>query len=183
MASIWDDIEGNVKFGVSHIATESIIIAMAGIMVRMSKSDGSFQKGEYESIKHILAEKFKFDEDIIAGLILQANHSLKDTETYHSFKDDNDVEQFVSVLNKELDAEGKRKFAKMLWYIVLADKVIDQREMSFFDTLLPQLGILVSEIDIIKKEASGETMHFEDPITEMLKHELPKASWEDFESG
>ena len=163
MGSIWNDIKNSVNFDIKNGDKESLIIAMAGIMVRMSKADDKFQKTEFIELKNILVKCFGYKEHVIESFVYQANHSFKET---------GNTEHFVEVINKRLNIDARIKFAKMVWYVVLSDGEIDQREACFFDGLLPQLHIPVSEIENIKKEASGEFSKYEDPISQMLKIEI-----------
>lgn len=114
-------------------------LAMAVLLLETARADFERSPGELELIRERLAQGLKLDAEQAEALIARAADSAGTAVSLH---------EFVTVLNHELNADGKRELLVWLWQVALADDHIEPREEAMIRQLADLL--FVPHADFIK---------------------------------
>ena len=87
-------------------------MAATAILVHVADADGAFDAVERQRMRAILMEQFGLEDGDADRLIAQAQ--LSEAEEV-------DLDRFVAVLSRALDADGRLKLVEMMWDLVYAD--------------------------------------------------------------
>lgn len=114
-------------------------LAMAVLLLETARADFERSPDELKLIRRQLAHGLNLDEMQTEALIARAADSAGTAVSLH---------EFVTALNQELDADGKRELLVWLWQVALADGHIEPRE----EALIRQLAdlLFVPHEDFIK---------------------------------
>ena len=93
-------------------------LATAALLIEVMRSDGSTDE-EQATVLGILRQRFGLSESEVARLSELGHHSVKAA---------NDLHQFTSLLNRELNMEEKIRLLEYLWQVAYADGVISAHE-------------------------------------------------------
>ncbi len=93
-------------------------LATAVLLIEVMRSDGSTDE-EQALVLHILKQRFQLSDAEVAQLTELGHH------TSHAA---NDLHQFTSLLNRELDMPEKVVLLEYLWQVAYADGVISAHE-------------------------------------------------------
>ena len=124
------------EFDESQLATTSLMILTA-------KYDGEFDEVEKAEILKMIRDFYGFDK-IKIDRIFETALSLTEKA--------NDIHQFTSELNKNLNDDEKLSIIKMLWKIVIADGRIDDYENALIRKISGLLYVDDVQVGQIKKQ-------------------------------
>nr|WP_245586186.1 TerB family tellurite resistance protein [Solimonas soli] len=105
-------------------------LAMAVLLLETARADFERSPAELQLIREQLGRAFQLDAAQTEALLARASESAGAAVSLH---------EFVSALNAELDADGKRELLGWLWQVALADGRIEPRE----EGLIRQLAELL----------------------------------------
>jgi len=107
-------------------------LAMAVLLLETARADFERDPAELALIREQLAKAFSLDAAQTEALLARAQQSAGAAVSLHDF---------VSTLNAELDADGKRQLLGWLWQVALADGRIEPREEGFIRQLADLLFV------------------------------------------
>jgi uncharacterized tellurite resistance protein B-like protein len=98
---------------------EPLDLAIASLLVELTRSDFSESPAETEAVRHILGRRFAISEAAANDLIARATQRADRAVSLH---------EFTHRLNKELPESDKLAIVEMLWQVSHADGRIDKHE-------------------------------------------------------
>lgn len=98
---------------------EPLDLAIAALLVELSRADFSESPTELDAIRHLLAKRFGLAEETVESLISRAIERADRAVSLH---------EFTHRLNAELPEEDKLAIVEMLWQVSHADGHIDKHE-------------------------------------------------------
>lgn len=98
---------------------EPLDLAIASLLVELTRSDFSESPAEVEAVRHILGRRFAISEAAANDLIARATQRADRAVSLH---------EFTHRLNKELPESDKLAIVEMLWQVSHADGRIDKHE-------------------------------------------------------
>ena len=107
-------------------------LAMAVLLLETARADFERSPAELDTIRQQLGAAFGLDAAQTEALLTRAAESAGAAVSLH---------EFVSTLNTELDADGKRELLGWLWQVALADGRIEPREESLIRQLADLLFV------------------------------------------
>lgn len=123
-------------------------LAAAAILVHAVNVDGFIDEAERVKLSAILKRQFGLSDKETKQLIEEARE--RDNEAV-------DLYGFTSVLNRQLDDDGRREIVSMLWEIVFADGVVHEFEDNLVWRVSDLLGVSTRTRMNLKKSAGPET--------------------------
>ena len=122
-------------------------LALAALMVRVARADGSYDDEERDSIDRVLAAQF--------GLVPAAAGILRnEAETLEA--DSPDTVRFTRVLKDSFPLEARAKLMEGLWQIVLSDGNRDDDEESLMRLVASLLGLTDVDSALARQRAEKE---------------------------
>lgn len=122
-------------------------LALAALMVRVARADGSYDDEERDSIDRVLAAQF--------GLVPAAAGILRnEAETLEA--DSPDTVRFTRVLKESFPLEARAKLMEGLWQIVLSDGNRDDDEESLMRLVASLLGLTDVDSALARQRAEKE---------------------------
>jgi len=107
-------------------------LATAVLLIEVMQSDAECAFEEQAAILKILKEKFHLSDVEVAQLIEQGQRSSKAA---------NDLHQFTSLINRELELPEKIRIIEYLWQVAYADGEISAHENHLMRRLVDLLHI------------------------------------------
>ncbi len=98
---------------------EPLDLAIAALLIELSRADFTESTAELEAIRHLLARRFGLDEETVERLLVRATERADRAVSLH---------EFTHRLNAELPEEDKFAIVEMLWQVSHADGHIDKHE-------------------------------------------------------
>jgi uncharacterized tellurite resistance protein B-like protein len=96
------------------------------------RSDGEYAFDEQASILNILKQRFHLSDAEVAQLTERGKQTSKSA---------NDLHQFTSLINQELDLPEKVRIIEYMWQVVYADGIISAHENHLMRRLVDLLHI------------------------------------------
>ena len=122
-------------------------LALAALMVRIARADGSYDDDERESIDRVLAAQF--------GLVPAAAGILRsEAETLEA--ESPDTVRFTRVLKESFPLEARAKLMEALWQVVLSDGNRDDDEESLMRLVASLLGLTDVDSALARQRAEKE---------------------------
>jgi uncharacterized tellurite resistance protein B-like protein len=94
-------------------------VAVAALLIEMSRSDFSESKDELEAARHLLQRRFRLTDEELDRLMADASRRADSAVSLH---------EFTHRLNRELPEADKLAILEMLWRVSNADGRIDKHE-------------------------------------------------------
>lgn len=122
-------------------------LALAALMVRIARADGSYDDEERESIDRALGAQF--------GLVPAAASILRsEAETLEA--DSPDTVRFTRVLKESFPLDARAKLMEALWQVVLSDGNRDDDEESLMRLVASLLGLTDVDSALARQRAEKE---------------------------
>ncbi len=107
-------------------------LALAALLVRIARADGSYDESERSRINRVLARRFDLTP-------FEVTKVRKDAETLES--EAPDTVRFTRAIKAAVPHEDREQIIEALWEIVLADGSRDHEEDALMRLVAPMLGI------------------------------------------
>ena len=117
-------------------------MAATAILVHVADADGAFDEVERLRMRAILVERFNLDDGDADRLIAQAQ--LSEAEEV-------DLDRFIAVLSRALDADGRLKLVEMMWDLVYADGAPLEVEDSVVARIAQMLSVPVADLELLRR--------------------------------
>ena len=123
-------------------------LALTALLVRVAKSDGSYDAEERSRILSIATQRYGLTSAAAEGLV-------KDAETLES--EAPDTVRFTRAIKDAVPYEERMGVIEALWSVVLADGVRDDEENALLRLVANLLGVNDRDSNIARRaaEASG----------------------------
>lgn len=121
-------------------------LAAAALCFHAITIDGVIDKAEKSKLRSLLKTSFSLSESEVDDMIAQARQRELESVDLHGF---------TSVLNRQLDDEGKRRIVEMLWELVYADGEIHEFEDNLIWRVAELLGVSTRERVILRKRVEA----------------------------
>jgi uncharacterized tellurite resistance protein B-like protein len=133
----------------SRFAENDYRLAAAALLVHAAAIDGNISAVERNTLHAIIKRAFDLDEeatDELLNVATEAEHEAVDL--YH----------FTNLLNRSLDADGRRRIVEMMWEIVYADRRVTELEDNLIWRAADLLGVSSRErIELRQRVTSRES--------------------------
>ena len=114
------------------LGAEDVQISLAALLVRVAKSDGSYDAAEIALIDGVLCDRF--DLTPTAAGELRAQAEVMEMEAP-------DTVRFTRAIKDAVPYEERAQVVETLWELVLADGERDHEEDALMRLVAPMLGI------------------------------------------
>jgi len=130
----------------AHFDHNDYRLAAAALLVHAAAIDGNISHAGRDKLHAVIKNGFQLDEEETDVLVAQATQAEQDAiDLYH----------FTSLLNRTLDAQGRRHILEMMWEIVYADGRVSDFESNLIWRAADLLGIPSRErIELGRRVAS-----------------------------
>jgi len=117
-------------------------MAATAILVHVADADGAFDPRERERLRSIVMERFELDGGDAGRLIAQAE--LSEAEAV-------DLDRFIAVLRRALDANGRLKLVEMMWDLAYANGPPLEVEDSIVSRIGQMLGVPEGDLEMLRR--------------------------------
>ena len=122
-------------------------LAVAVLLIEVMQSDAECAFEEQAAIRHILKQHFQLSDAEVAQLTERGQRTSKSA---------NDLHQFTSLINRELELPDKVRIVEYLWQVVYADGKISAHENHLMRRLTDLLHISHGDNIAAKMRAKPE---------------------------
>ncbi|WP_163849348.1 TerB family tellurite resistance protein [Pseudooceanicola aestuarii] len=122
-------------------------LALTALLVRVARSDGSYDAGERAQIARIAATRYRLDETDTSRL-------LADAETLE--QEAPDTVRFTRAIKDAVPFEDRLAVVEALWKVVLADGKREQEEDALLRLVASLLGITDQDSAHARHRAQAE---------------------------
>ncbi len=122
--------------------------ALAALMVRVAKSDGSYAAAEISTIERVLSKQYDLDQDAAQAL-------REEAEELEAVAPD-DV-RFTRVIKEAVAYEERSSIVEALWSVVLSDGERDDEENSFMRLVANLLGVNDRDSALARQRVIGSS--------------------------
>jgi uncharacterized tellurite resistance protein B-like protein len=130
----------------THFEHNDYRLAAAALLVHTAEIDGNMSDLERDRVHAVVKRQFGLDEATTDELVAEA------TEAEHEAVD---LYHFTSLINRSLDADGRRRIVEMMWEIIYADGRVTDFESNLMWRVADLLGISSRErIELGQRVAS-----------------------------
>jgi uncharacterized tellurite resistance protein B-like protein len=130
----------------THFEHNDYRLAAAALLVHTAEIDGNMSDLERDQVHAVVKRQFGLDEATTDELVAEA------TEAEHEAVD---LYHFTSLINRSLDADGRRRIVEMMWEIIYADGRVTDFESNLMWRVADLLGISARErIELGQRVAS-----------------------------
>ncbi|MEX2117702.1 MAG: TerB family tellurite resistance protein [Bacteroidota bacterium] len=117
--------------------TFEMLLAACALLLELASADGEFTHEERKRIYALFRDEYQMFTEDIEELI-----DLTEQAVGYGKED----EEFTAIVNAEYSIHEKMHLVELMWKIVFADGVLDERESKLVETLAGKLGISHKEI-------------------------------------
>jgi len=121
-------------------------LALAALLVRIGRSDGSYDDDEIGRIDRILATRYRLSPFEATRL----RHQAEELEAQAP-----DTVRFTRALKDAVDYENREQIIEALWEVVLADGVRDDEEDALLRLVAPMLGVNDRDSNLARQRVEG----------------------------
>jgi len=122
-------------------------LAAAALLIHASTIDGSATEAGEDKLRAVLKHRFNLDDAATDELITVATVAEHDAvDLYH----------FTSLINRSVDADGRRGIVEMMWEIVFADGRVSEFEDNLMWRAADLLGVSSRERIALRRRVGGE---------------------------
>jgi len=130
----------------THFEHNDYRLAAAALLVHTAAIDGDMSALARDQLHAVVKRQFGLDEATTDELVAEA------TEAEHEAVD---LYHFTSLINRSLDADGRRRIVEMMWEIIYADGRVSEFESNLMWRVADLLGISSRErIELGQRVAS-----------------------------
>ena len=122
-------------------------LAVAVLLIEVMQSDAECAFEEQATILNILKQRFHLSDEEVAQLTERGQQTSKSA---------NDLHQFTSLINHELELSEKVRIIEYLWQVVYADGIISAHENHLMRRLVDLLHISHGDNIAAKMRAKPE---------------------------
>ena len=119
--------------------------AAAALLVHVADSDGAIDPRERARIGALLADRFAMPAGQARRLLAEAERSEAEAV---------DLYEFVAVLKRAFDANGRLKLVEMMWELAYADGTPLEVEDSIVARIAQMLGVSDSDLDVLRRASA-----------------------------
>lgn len=123
-------------------AADDMRLAAAALLAHVADADGAFSEEERRRAQGLLAERFDLDASDAARLV---------REGVASDHEEVDVDHFVHVLNRALDADARLKIVAMMWDVVYADGAASDVEDAMVWRIAGMLKVSAEDRETLRR--------------------------------
>lgn len=117
-------------------------MAAAAVLVHVADADGAFDPLERKRLQAMLMAQFGLESGDAGRLIAQAQ--LSEAEAV-------DLDRFVAILRRKLDADGRLKLVEMMWDLVYANGAPLEVEDSIVSRIGHMLGVPEADLALLRR--------------------------------
>ena len=121
-------------------------LALAALLVRIARADGSYDSDEIARIDKILAARHGIGEG--GATALRAEAEVLEAEAP-------DTVRFTKAIKEAVPYEDRAGVIEALWQVVLADGVRDHEEDALLRMVAPMLGVNDRDSNLIRKRVEA----------------------------
>jgi uncharacterized tellurite resistance protein B-like protein len=130
----------------THFEHNDYRLAAAALLVHTAAIDGNMSDLERDQLHAVVKRQFGLDEATTDELVAEA------AEAEHEAVD---LYRFTSLINRSLDAGGRRRIVEMMWEVIYADGRVTDFESNLMWRVADLLGISSRErIELGQRVAS-----------------------------
>jgi uncharacterized tellurite resistance protein B-like protein len=116
----------------SRFEEDDYRLAASALLVHAAAIDGEISPVERDKLHAVIKRRFELDEETTNELVVEATAAEQQAvDLYH----------FTSLINRTLDAAGRRRVVEMMWEIVYADGRVGEFEDNLLWRAADLLGI------------------------------------------
>ena len=124
--------------------TFEMLLAACAVLLELASADGEFTHAERKRIYALFRDEYQMFTDDIEELI-----SVVEEE----FGSDPGHPEFTTAVNEQYSVYEKIHLVELMWKIVFADGVADDREAHLVETLAKRFGISRKEVEKAARQA------------------------------
>ena len=121
-------------------------LAAAALLVHAASIDGEASEAARDKLKALLRERFDLTEAKTDELVAQATEVDREAV---------DLYQFTHLLDRALDAEGRRRMIRMMWELAVVDGRVDEFEDNLIWRVADLLHVTTRERVELRREVAG----------------------------
>lgn len=122
-------------------------LAVAALLASVARVDGTISAGERERLALILADRFALSPAAGRALVDRGDMTGRAT---------GDIDDFVDLAKRGLDAAGRRQLVHLAWDVARADGRIHELEDALIWRAARMLGLSEAEAAAVRAEALGD---------------------------
>lgn len=127
------------------LGDEDARLALAALLVRIARSDGSYDRAEIDRIDRVLAARYGLGPFELASLRAEAERLEAEAP---------DTVRFTRAIKAAVPHEERAGIVEALWDIALADGARDHEEDAMMRLVAPMLGINDRDSALARQRAS-----------------------------
>ena len=128
------------------IRTEDSRLALAALLVRIGRADGSYEAAEVTRIDRILARRYGLPQADATALRVEAEALEAEAP---------DTVRFTRAIKDGVAYEDRIGVIEALWQVVLADGQRDEEEDALLRLVAPMLGVNDRDSNLARKRVEG----------------------------
>ena len=141
--SLRDFLQGLTRSGAPRQFEENDHrLAATALLIHVADADGELDDEEAARLREIVSSRFHLDAGDAARLVREALESDREAVG---------IDQFVTVLKRVLDGNGRLKIVEMMWDIVYADGDASETEDSIMWRIAGMLGVSERELETLRQ--------------------------------
>lgn len=125
--------------------TFETLLSTCVLLLELASVDGTFADDERKRILAIFRDEYQMFVGDVEELMEVAEEVLEET------KDD---KEFTKIINDRYSAPEKLHLIKLLWRVILADKIVNEKETALMEHIAAVLSVPVRDV---KKAAAEAT--------------------------
>ena len=122
-------------------------LALAALLVRVARSDGTFDAAEASLIERILMERYGMSQDDVSAL--RADAEVLEVEAP-------DTVRFTRAIKDAVPYEDRESVIEAMWGVVLADGVRDHHEDALLRLVANLLGVNDRDSALARQRVEGK---------------------------
>jgi uncharacterized tellurite resistance protein B-like protein len=131
----------------SRFEEDDYRLAASALLVHAAAIDGEISPVERDKLHAVIKRRFELDEETTNELVVEATAAEQQAvDLYH----------FTSLINRTLDAAGRRRVVEMMWEIVYADGRVTEFEDNLLWRAADLLGVSSRERIELRRQVAGE---------------------------
>jgi uncharacterized tellurite resistance protein B-like protein len=120
-------------------------MAAAAVLVHVADADGAIDPRERARLAALLADRFSMASDEARRMTAEAERSEAEAA---------DMSEFIAVLKRALDENGRLKIVEMAWELAYADGLPLEVEDSAVARVAQMLGVSEAETSVLRRASA-----------------------------
>ena len=121
--------------------------ALASLLVRIARSDGTYEREEAARIDRVLVRRYRVSADDAAAIRRVAEEMEAEAP---------DTVRFTRALKDAVPYEDRETLIEAMWYVVLTDGARDPEEDALLRTIAPLLGVSDKDSNFARQRVENE---------------------------